>query len=164
MFDKLETLDDLLEMQLKDLYSAEKQLVKALPKMASKAHDAQLRQSFELHLQETENHVTRLEHIGKELNLKLDGHTCKAMEGLVAEGQETMSERATAEVMDAALIAAAQRVEHYEISGYGTAAHFAERLGHAQAASILRQTLIEEQQTDGKLNALAKGYINARAL
>lgn len=164
MFDKLETLDDLLEMQLKDLYSAEKQLVKALPKMAAKAKDSQLRQGFEMHLQETENHVARLEQISDTLNIGLSGHTCKAMEGLIAEGQETMSERATDEVMDAALIAAAQRVEHYEISGYGTAAHFAERLGHSEVAAILRQTLQEEQNTDTKLNTLAKGYINARAL
>ncbi|MCA8830818.1 YciE/YciF ferroxidase family protein [Hymenobacter pini] len=164
MFDKLETLDDLLEMQLKDLYSAEKQLVKALPKMASRAKDPQLRQGFELHLQETENHMARLEQIGQDLGVKLGGHTCQAMEGLIAEGQETMSERATDEVMDAALIAAAQRVEHYEISGYGTAAHYAERLGHTDAAAVLRQTLQEEQNTDTKLNTLAKGYINARAL
>lgn len=164
MFDKLETLDDLLEMQLKDLYSAEKQLVKALPKMAAKANDPQLRQGFETHLQETENHVARLEQIGTALDISLGGHTCKAMEGLVAEGQETMSERATDEVMDAALIAAAQRVEHYEISGYGTAAHYAERLGHSEAAALLRQTLAEEQSTDTKLNMLAKSYINAKAL
>lgn len=164
MFDKLETLDDLLEMQLKDLYSAEKQLVKALPLMAAKANDPQLRQGFETHLQETENHVARLEQIGEALDISLGGHTCKAMEGLVAEGQETMSERATDEVMDAALIAAAQRVEHYEISGYGTAAHYAERLGHSQAATMLRQTLAEEQNTDTKLNMLAKSYINAKAL
>ncbi|MDU0369069.1 ferritin-like domain-containing protein [Hymenobacter endophyticus] len=164
MFDKLETLDDLLEMQLEDLYSAEKQLVKALPKMAAKANDPQLRQGFETHLQETENHVARLEQIGEALDISLGGHTCKAMEGLIAEGQETMSERATDEVMDAALIAAAQRVEHYEISGYGTAAHYAERLGHSEAAALLRQTLAEEQNTDTKLNTLAKSYINAKAL
>ena len=163
MFDKLETPDDLFEMQLKDLYSAESQLVKALPMMAEKAKDGRLRAGFERHLRETEQHVERLEQIGETLDLDLDGHTCKAMSGLIAESQETMSERATDEVMDAALIAAAQRVEHYEISGYGTAAHFAERLGHTQAASLLRQTLEEEQLTDTKLNELAKNYINAKA-
>ncbi|UYZ65094.1 YciE/YciF ferroxidase family protein [Hymenobacter weizhouensis] len=164
MFDKLETLDDLFEMQLKDLYSAENQLVKALPKMASAAKDARLRQGFEKHLQETQNQVARLEQIGQALNLDLGGHTCKAMEGLIAEGQETMSERATDEVMDAALIAASQRIEHYEISGYGTAAHFAERLGYDEAANLLRQTLEEEQLTDTKLNDLAKSYINQKAM
>ena len=164
MFDKLETLDDLLEMQLKDLYSAETQLVKALPLMAAKAKDGRLRAGFTKHLHETERQVERLEKIGEALKIDLTGHTCKAMASLVAEGQETMSERATEEVMDAALIAAAQRIEHYEISGYGTAAHFAERLGHTQAADLLLQTLDEEQLTDTKLNDPAKNYLNAKAL
>ena len=163
LFDKLETLDDLFEMQLKDLYSAENQLVKALPQMAEAAKDGRLRRGFERHLRETENQVARLEQIGQDLELDLSGHTCKAMEGLIAEGQETMSENATEEVMDAALIAASQRIEHYEISGYGTAAHFAERLGHTEAAELLRQTLEEEQLTDTKLNDLAKNYLNAKA-
>jgi len=163
-FDKMETLEDLFEMQLKDLFSAENQLVKALPLMAEKAKDGRLRAGFEKHLRETENQVKRLERISAALDLNLDGHTCKAMAGLIAESQETMSERATPEVMDAALIAAAQRVEHYEISGYGTAAYFAERLGHTEAAGLLRQTLEEEQLTDTKLNDLAKNYLNAKAL
>lgn len=164
MFDKLETLDDLFEMQLKDLYSAESQLLKALPLMAEKAKDGRLRAGFSKHLHETEKQLQRLETIAEALDLDLDGHTCKAMAGLIAEGQETMSERATAEVMDAALIAAAQRIEHYEISGYGTAAHFAERLGHDEVAELLRQTLAEEQHTDTKLNDLAKNYLNQKAL
>jgi len=164
MFDKLTTLDDLFEMQLKDLYSAESQLVKALPLMAKKANDSRLQAGFSQHLHETEGHLQRLEAIGEGLGLDLDGHTCKAMAGLIAEGQETMSERATEEVMDAALIAAAQRIEHYEISGYGTAAHYAQRLGHTQAADLLRQTLNEEQLTDTKLNDLAKNYLNQKAL
>lgn len=164
MFDKLETLDDLFEMQLKDLYSAEKQLVKALPQMAAAAKDGRLRAGFERHLRETETQVQRLEKISKSMDLDLGGHTCKAMEGLIAEGQETMSERATDEVMDAALIAASQRIEHYEISGYGTAAHFAERLGYGDAADLLRQSLEEEQLTDTKLNDLAKNYLNQKAM
>ena len=163
MFDKLESLDDLLEMQLKDLYSAENQLVKALPKMAAEAKDGRLRQGFERHLRETENQVARLEQIGKSMNIDLGGHTCKAMEGLIAEGNETMSENATDEVMDAALIAASQRIEHYEIAGYGTAAHYAERLGQDEAASLLRQSLQEEQQNDTKLNDMAKNYLNEKA-
>ncbi|HEX8429062.1 ferritin-like domain-containing protein [Hymenobacter sp.] len=163
MFDKLETLDDLFEMQLKDLYSAENQLVKALPLMAEASKDGRLRRGFERHLRETEAQVTRLDKIAKDLELDLSGHTCKAMEGLIAEGQETMSENATEEVMDAALIAASQRIEHYEISGYGTAAHFADRLGYADAAGLLRQSLEEEQLTDTKLNDLAKNYINQKA-
>lgn len=163
-FDKMETLDDLLKMQLKDLYSAENQLLKALPKMAEKAKDGRLRAGFEKHLRETENQVKRLDQIGKKMDLDLGGHTCKAMQGLIAEGEETMSERATPEVMDAALIAAAQRVEHYEIAGYGTAAYYAERLGHTEAAHLLRQTLEEEQLTDTKLNDLAKNYLDAKAI
>ncbi|MGY2133316.1 YciE/YciF ferroxidase family protein [Hymenobacter sp. HD11105] len=164
MFSKLESLDDLLEMQLKDLYSAENQLVKALPKMAAEAKDGRLRQGFERHLRETENQVARLEQIGKSMNIDLGGHTCKAMEGLIAEGNETMSENATDEVMDAALIATSQRIEHYEIAGYGTAAHYAERLGQDEAASLLRQSLEEEQLTDTKLNDLAKNYLNQKAM
>lgn len=164
MFGKLKSLDDLFHEQLKDLYSAENQLLKALPKMAKEAQDARLRQGFEKHLQETQNQVSRLEKIGKMLDVSLSGHTCKAMEGLVKEGQDTIHEDATDEVKDAALIAAAQRVEHYEISGYGTAAHYAERLGHTDAAQLLRQTLQEEQMTDTKLNDLAKNYINAKAM
>ncbi|MCC2548183.1 ferritin-like domain-containing protein [Hymenobacter sp. BT175] len=164
MSSKLETLEDLFQEQLKDLYSAENQLLKALPDMAKEAKDSRLRMGFEKHLRETENQVKRLEQIGKSLNVDLGGHTCKAMQGLVAEGKETISEKATDEVKDAALIASAQRVEHYEISGYGTAAHYAERLGHAEAAGLLRQTLQEEQNTDTILNDLAKSYINARAL
>ncbi|MDF7810071.1 ferritin-like domain-containing protein [Hymenobacter sp. YC55] len=163
MFDKLETLDDLFEMQLKDLYSAENQLVKALPLMAEASKDGRLRRGFERHLHETEKQVSRLEQIAKDLGLDITGHTCKAMEGLISEGQETMSENATPEVMDAALIASSQRIEHYEISGYGTAAHFAERLGHTKAADLLRQSLEEEQLTDTKLNDLAKNYINQKA-
>jgi ferritin-like metal-binding protein YciE len=150
MSDKLETLEDLFQEQLKDLYSAENQLLKAMPSMASAAKDQRLLQSFELHRQETENQVTRLEQI--------------AMQGLIAEGQETISEDASDEVKDAALIAAAQRIEHYEIAGYGTAAHYAERLGYDTAASLLRQTLQEEQNTDTKLNDLAKSYINQKAM
>ena len=163
MADKLETLDDLLELQLKDLYSAETQLVTALPLMAENAKDGRLRASFTKHLRETEKQVQRLERIGEDLGVELGGHTCQAMAGLVAEGRETMSEDATEEVMDAALIAAAQRIEHYEIAGYGTAAHYAERLGHTEAADLLRQTLSEEQLTDTKLNDLAKNYLNQKA-
>lgn len=164
MAEKLETLEDLFQHQLQDLYSAENQLIKALPDMVSEAKDDRLRQGFEKHLMETKNQISRLEQIATLLNSKLEGHTCKAMEGLIKEGKGTMSENATEEVMDAALIAAAQRIEHYEISGYGTAAHYAERLGHSEAAGLLRETLQEEQKTDTILNELAKNYINKKAM
>lgn len=164
MSNKLETLGELLEQQLKDLYSAETQLLKALPLMAAKARDRRLQARFTKHLRETQEQLKRLEQIGESLSLDLGGHTCQAMAGLIAGSKATMSERATAEVMDAALIAAAQRIEHYEISGYGTATHFAARLGHVEVADMLRRTLAEEQLTDTKLNNLAKDYLNQKAL
>ncbi|MBH8568064.1 DUF892 family protein [Microvirga sp. STS02] len=163
MFDKPETIDDLFEMQLKDLYISESQLIDALPLMAEKAKDGRLRAGFTRSLHETEMQLQRLETIGEALGLDLDGYICKAMKGLIAEGQETMSERATEEVMDTALIAA-QRIEHYEISDYGTAAHYAKRFGYTEVAELLRQTLNEEQLTDTKLNGLAKNYLNQKAV
>ncbi|QHL87616.1 DUF892 family protein [Nibribacter ruber] len=160
---KLRTLEDLFEHQLKDLYSAEKQLIEALPKMAKATEDAKLRQAFENHLEETKEQKARLEKVCELVGISPGRMKCKAMEGLVEEGEETVEEDAEPEVKDAGLIASAQRMEHYEISGYGTAAHYAERLGHAEAAQLLRQTLEEEQKTDTLLNKLAKGYINQKA-
>jgi ferritin-like metal-binding protein YciE len=164
MANKLVSLDDLFEKELQDLYSAETQLVQALPLMAQKAQDQRLREGIEKHLIETQDQVARLEKIGQDLEVSLSGHTCKAMQGLIAEGQETMTEDASPEVMDAALIAAQQRIEHYEISGYGTAANFAERLGHTEAAKLLQETLRQEQHADTMLNDLAKSYINEKAI
>ncbi|MBC7447280.1 MAG: ferritin-like domain-containing protein [Hymenobacteraceae bacterium] len=164
MSNKLRTLEDLFQEQLKDLHSAETQLLDALPKMAAKAKDAMLKKAFEAHLLETKQQVTRLDKIGSQMGLDLGGHTCHAMKGLIREGDEMMHEDAEPEAMDAGLIACAQRVEHYEISGYGTAHHFAERLGHREAAGMLAETLAEEQGADTKLNNLAKGYINAKAM
>ncbi|AKQ45191.1 hypothetical protein TH63_05375 [Rufibacter radiotolerans] len=160
---KLKTLEDLFEHQLKDLYSAEKQLIEALPKMAKATEDTKLRQAFETHLEETKEQKARLEKVCELVGISPGRIKCKAMEGLVEEGEETIEEDATPEVKDAGLIASAQRIEHYEIAGYGTAAHFAERLGHVEAAQLLRLTLNEEQKTDTLLNKLAKGYINQKA-
>jgi ferritin-like metal-binding protein YciE len=162
--DKLSTLDDLFHEQLKDLYSAENQLLEVLPKMADKAKDAGLKTAFQSHLQETKNQVARLEKIGKILDISLSGHKCKAMAGILEEGSDMIHEDATDEVKDAGLIASAQRVEHYEIAGYGTAAHYAQRVGQAEAAALLHETLSEEQAADTKLNNLAKGYINQKAM
>ena len=161
---KLKTLEDLLHHQLKDLYSAEKQLLEALPKMAKKAKDAKLKQAFEFHLQETEEHKARIEQVCEILGISPGRMKCKAMEGLIEEGEDMVHEDADPEVKDAGLIAEAQRIEHYEISGYGTAAHYAERLGLKDVARILNATLEEEQTTDTKLNKLAKGYINQKAM
>lgn len=161
---KLRNLEDLFVHQIKDLYSAETQLIAAMPKMAEKAKDQILKMAFEQHLEETRIQQKRLEQVCSMLNISLGGHTCAAMQGLIEEGNELMSEDASPEAVDAGLIAAAQRIEHYEISGYGTAAHFAERLGHLDAARLLRDSLKEEQMTDTKLNELAIKSVNVKAM
>lgn len=160
---KLNTLQDLLHHELKDLYSAEKQLVKALPKMAKAATNPELAAGFEQHLAETQEHVNRLEQIGQELGLSLGRHKCKAMEGLVEEGAELISEDAQDNVRDAGLIGAAQRVEHYEIAAYGTARTLALQLDLQTAADLLGQTLEEEKATDIKLSKLAANTVNVEA-
>lgn len=160
---KLKTLNDLFQHELKDLYSAESQLVAALPKMAEAADNADLKAGFEEHLEQTKVHVERLETIAKELEFSLSGHTCKAMEGLIAEGAEMIDEDADEAVRDAGLIGAAQRVEHYEIAGYGTAVALAERLGYEEAVELLEETLAEEKETDEKLTELALSEVNEEA-
>jgi ferritin-like metal-binding protein YciE len=151
--------------ELKDLYSAETQLTKALPKMAKAASSDELRQAMEQHLKETEGHVQRLEKIFEKLERSPRGKRCKGMAGLIEEGNELLKEKddLEAEVLDAGLIAAAQRVEHYEIAAYGTARTFAQRLGHQEVAQLLQQTLDEEYATDKKLTAIAEGGVNQEA-
>jgi len=159
----LESLNDLFVEQLRDLYDAENQLIKALPKMAEGANSDELRQGFEEHLEQTKGHAQRIEQIFEQLGEKVKGKKCKGMEGLIKEGDETLEEDISDEnVQDAAIIAAAQRVEHYEIAGYGTARTFANLLGEDEAASLLEQTLEEEKETDAKLTELAEG-INVAA-
>jgi ferritin-like metal-binding protein YciE len=158
-----QALKELYIDELKDIYNAENQLVKALPKMAKAANSEELRTGFEEHLEQTRGHVQRLEQIFKELGEKPSGKKCKGMEGLVAEGQEMMSEDFEGDVMDAALISAAQRVEHYEIAAYGTVRTYAELLGEDTAAQLLEQTLEEEKETDQKLTDMAS-EINVRAM
>ena len=158
-----QALKELYIDELKDIYNAENQLVKALPKMAKTANSEELRSGFEEHLEQTRGHVQRLEQIFKELGEKPSGKKCKGMEGLVAEGQEIMGEDFEDDVMDAALISAAQRVEHYEIAAYGTVRTYAELLGEDTAAQLLEQTLEEEKETDQKLTDMA-GEINVKAL
>ena len=157
-----EGLRELYIDELKDLYSAENQLVKALPKMAKASSSDELRQGFEEHLEQTRGHVQRLEEIFKALGENPKGKKCAGMEGLVKEGSEIMGEDFEGPVMDAALIGAAQRVEHYEIAAYGTAAEFAKLLGESEHASRLEETLAEEKETDEKLTELAK-EINSHA-
>jgi ferritin-like metal-binding protein YciE len=162
---KLNTLHDLFIEQLKDLYSAETQLIKALPKMAKAASWEKLKAGFEKHLGQTKVHAERLEEIMTELDESPKGKTCKAMKGLIEEGEEAIKENAEVSVKDAALIAAAQRVEHYEIAGYGTVRTYAEVLGHSGIAKILQKTLDEEAATDQELTQAArKVNIDAEAL
>jgi ferritin-like metal-binding protein YciE len=157
-----DSLRELYIDELKDLYSAETQLVKALPKMAKAASNDQLRQAFEEHLRQTSEHVSRLEQIFEALEEKPTGKKCVGMEGLVKEGSEVMKEDYGDEVKDAAIIGAAQRVEHYEMAGYGTVRAFAELLGETEHVSLLEETLNEEKEADEKLTQLAE-EINATA-
>jgi len=160
---QLQSLEDLFVEQLQDLYSAEQQLIEALPKLASAASHEELRDAFEKHLAETRQHAKRLEQVFSQVGATPGGERCKGMEGLIAEGQHVLQMQGDPSVIDAALIAAAQRVEHYEIAGYGCARTFAQRLGRRDAAQILQQTLDEEAATDKKLTSLAEQSINPKA-
>jgi ferritin-like metal-binding protein YciE len=160
---KLETLQDLYMDEIKDIYDAENQLVKALPKMAKAATNDELKAAFEQHLEQTQEHVSRLERIFEELGEKPKGKKCEAMKGLIEEGKQMMEEDADEDVMDAALIAAAQKVEHYEIATYGTLRTYAEMLGFDDQADLLQETLDEEKDTDENLTELAVGCINLDA-
>ena len=160
---ELSTLKDLYIHELKDLYSAEKQIIKALPKMAKAATNPELAAGFKQHLEETKEHAVRLEKILASHDQTTRGPKCKGMEGVVAEGAEMIEEEADDEVRDAGLIAAAQRVEHYEMAGYGSARTYAELLGDQAGAKLLQTTLDEEGATDKKLTALATSSINLAA-
>ncbi len=159
---KHNALKDLYIDELRDIYDAENRLVKALPKLAKAATSDELREGFETHLEQTRGHVERLEEIFNGLDEKPTGKKCNAMAGLVKEGEETMDEDFEGEVMDAALIAAAQRVEHYEIAAYGCVAAWAELLGDNEAQALLEKTLQEEKETDQKLTELSR-QINVEA-
>jgi len=161
---QLETLQDLYVHELKDLYSAEKQLIKALPKMVKAAKNDKLAAGFEEHLEQTREHAARLERLLANHKKSTRGARCRGMEGIIAEGSEMIEEEADPEVKDAGLISAAQRVEHYEIAGYGTARTYAEMLGDKEGAKLLQTTLGEEEETDQKLTKLAKSSINVAAI
>ena len=155
----METLEDLLEEQLQDLFSAENQLLKALPKMAKRASSPKLKKAFERHTEETRKQVERLRDVAERLEIKISGKTCKAMQGLVEEGNEVLEEDGEGPLIDAALVAAAQRVEHYEISAYGTARAMAEQLGESQVVKLLQKTLDEESKTDELLTKISQGEL-----
>ena len=160
----LESMQDLFLNELKDVLNAEKQLVQALPRLAKAAQSPKLQQAFTKHLRETEGHVERLERIFKGLGETARGKKCKGMEGLIEEGKEILEEDGAPEVIDAALISAAQRVEHYEIAAYGCLRSYALLLGNTEADRLLQQTLAEEEATDKALSALAEGGINQSAV
>ena len=157
-------IKEVLTAELKDLYSAENQLVKALPKMAKGAVNEQLRAAFEAHLEQTRGHITRLEKVAEICEISLKGKRCKGMEGLLIEGSELLSEEAKSASRDVALIPAAQRVEHYEMAAYGSAAVFARLLGLTQAEKLLNQTLEEEKKADAKLTQIAESKVNPAAM
>lgn len=159
----IKTFDDLFVHQLQDIYYAEQQLTKALPKMADMATDPQLKEGFQLHLKETTNQIARLEQVFKMHNIEAKAVTCPAIDGIIKEANETAGEVEDKEVLDAALINAAQAAEHYEINRYGTLVAWAKRLGREDAAALLQQTLDEEKATDEKLTKLALNKINQKA-
>lgn len=161
---KIESMEDLFLGQIEDLYDAERRLVKALPKMAKAATSDPLRQAFESHLEETKGHVERLERVFGELQMKPKAKTCEAMKGLIAEGEEIVTDVPESPLRDAGLIAAANRVEHYEIAAYGSARTFAEGLGRRSIAALLKETLEEEKQADSKLTKIAETNVNREAL
>ena len=160
---KLETVTDLILAELRDLYNAENQLVEALPKMADAASSTELKQAFTHNLEETNKHVRRLDEVFTKLKEDPKGETCEAMKGLVKEGEEFIHAKGEPEVRDAGLIGAAQRVEHYEMAGYGTAKTLAQRLGFQDIAKLLETTLNEEKAADQKLTSVAEGNVNQTA-
>ncbi len=160
---EIKTKDDLFVHTLRDIYYAENQITKALPKMISKASNPQLKQAFESHLSETEGQIRRLEEVFRLHGVQPKGVTCEAIDGIVKEAESVISETGDAEVLDAAMLAAAQAVEHYEISRYGTLATWADELGHPDCARLLRETLEEEKATDSKLTRIAETSVNRQA-
>jgi ferritin-like metal-binding protein YciE len=164
MAEEMNPLEELFVEELKDIYSAENQIIKALPKMAKAASSPELKRAFERHLEETRRQVERLDQIGQELDTKLTGKKCHGMEGLIEEGKEIMEEDFDDNAIDAGLIGAAQKVEHYEIAAYGTARTHAAMLGYNKIARLLQQTLNEEGATDKKLTQLAESIINVEAV
>ena len=159
----IKTMNDLFVHTLQDIYYAEKQIVKALPNMIEKANDPQLKQGFQTHLRETEGHVKRLEQVFTLIGQKAKGVDCPAIDGIIKEADEVAGEVEKKSVLDAALIAAAQAVEHYEMTRYGTLISWAKELGRTDCVSLLQQTLDEEKATDKKLTAMAESQMNRKA-
>ena len=164
MAEETNPLEELLVDELKDIYSAENQMAKNLPKMTKAVSSPELKRAFERHLEETKRQIERLNQIGESLEIKLTGKKCKGMEGLIEEGKELLEEDLDENALDAGLIGAAQKIEHYEIAAYGTARTHAQLLGYTKVAKLLQQSLDEEGATDKKLTALAEQIINVEAV
>lgn len=160
----MKTMDEFMEHTIQDLYSAETQALEAMPQLMERVHNPQLRQAFQTHQQETQQQVQRLEQIAQQLGINADGgEACQAMQGLIEEAQDTLAQIEDPELADAALIGAAQKMEHYEIASYGTARTLAQQVGQTQAAELLAKTLAEEKATDEKLTQIATGGVNQQA-
>jgi ferritin-like metal-binding protein YciE len=159
----IKNMNDLFVHTLRDIYYAENQIVKALPEMVEKASDPQLKQGFQTHLRESETHVKRLEQVFQKLGLKVQGVDCPAIDGIIEEANEVAGEVDDSKVLDAALIAAAQAVEHYEMTRYGTLIAWANQLGRREVVPLLQQTLEEEKATDKKLTSMAEAQVNRKA-
>ncbi|MCK8495072.1 ferritin-like domain-containing protein [Spirosoma sp. RP8] len=159
----MKTLQKFMEHTIQDLYSAENQILEALPQLMEHAQNDQLRQAFQLHQQQTEKQVERLEQIAQQMGIDPDGETCLAMQGIIEEAQDLLAQLEDGQVADAAIIGAAQKVEHYEIAAYGTARTLAQQAGQDQIADLLEQTLSEEKETDEKLTTIATSQVNQKA-
>ena len=159
----IDSLSSLFQDELKDIYDAEKQITKALPKMIKKANAEELKEAFEAHLQQTEQHIERLEQVFEQLDMPARGKKCVGMQNLIKEGQEMMSETDDEDTLDALMIAAAQKIEHYEIASYGTLRVWANVLGESDAAALLEETLEEEKDTDHRLTSIAESFVNREA-
>jgi ferritin-like metal-binding protein YciE len=161
----MENLQELFEEQIQDLYSGESQIIDALPDMIEAAKDRELRSALEQHLEETKEQKKRLEQIARDFDFEPDGQTCKGMEGILEEGEELVENEAEEDdTRDAAIVAAAQRVEHYEMAGYGTARTYARMLGHEEVAKVLQATLDEEHEANDKLTRIAESHVNRAAM
>ena len=160
---KLRSLHDLYVHELQDLYSAENQILKALPKMAEQASTSELRAAFEDHLQQTREHVSRLDRIFERLNVSSKGDKCEGMKGIISEGENLMDEDSDESVCDAGLISSAQKVEHYEMAGYGSVRTYAQQLGYQEDSTLLQRTLDEEGEADKKLTRIAESRVNIEA-
>lgn len=161
---KLNSLEDLFKDQLMDMHSSEQQLASALPKMVEKASSKEVREALASHLDITRKQLERLDRIGSQMGMDLKGKTCEAMQGLIKEGETILAEGGSGEALDAAIIAAAQKIEHYEIASYGSVCTYAQELGHKDALELLKQTLDEEEKTDQQLTRIAEDGVNQRAV